>query len=151
MDASHSGLPVPRTEGKPNQGPYRHGHPHLLMTVPPDAADPKLLPHKLRGRPPKAQRSPTPISPATLELQRKFGADFRGARIAVGLTQAEVGQLIGSIHTTVSKVERGLLNLTIDVMQRLAVAVRCSLVLHLNPDGGPQSARLEPKAPPTNQ
>ena len=59
------------------------------------------------------------------------------------MTQAEVAKLIDASYQNVAAVEHGRRNLTIDIMRRLAVAVGCSLVLHLNPDGAPQSARLE--------
>lgn len=78
-----------------------------------------------------------------MELQRQFGADFRAAREASGLTQDQVARLIDASYQNVAAVEHGRRNLTIDVMRRLAVAVGCSLVLHLNPDGAPLSARLE--------
>ena len=55
----------------------------------------------------------------------------------------EVAKLIDASYQNVAAVEHGRRNLTIDIMRRLAVAVGCSLVLHLNPDGAPQSARLE--------
>lgn len=109
------------------------------MTVPPDAAPPPRT--RRKGRTPRSGEKID--SPATRELQRRFGADFRAARLAAGLTQAEVARLIDAPHQTVGQVEHGKRNLTIDVMRRLAVAVRCSLVLHLNPDGAPSSAHLE--------
>lgn len=115
------------------------------MTVPPsDAPPPRPKP---KGRPSKADKPPAPISPATRELQRKFGEDFKTARLAAGLTQAGVARLIDVSYQTVGLVENGKRNLTIDVMRRLAVAVGCSLVLHLNPDGAPLSARLEREPP----
>ena len=114
------------------------------MTIPPDDAKP---PPKLarKGRTP---RSGDKIdSPATRELQRQFGADFKAAREAAGMTQADVARLIDAPNTNVSQVENGKRNLTIDAMRRLAVAVECSLVLHLNPSGAPMSARLKREPP----
>lgn len=120
----------------------RRGQTSLLMTVPPDAVPP---------RPPRKGRTPRSgekiDSPATMELQRRFGADFKAARIAAGLTQADVARLIEAPDTNVSQVENGKRNLTIDAMRRLAVAVGCGLVLHLNPLGAPLSARLEREPP----
>ena len=113
------------------------------MTIPSDAAPP---------RPPRKGRTPRSgekriDSPALIELQRRFGADFKAARLAVGMTQAEVARLVDAPYQTIARVEHGRRNLTIDVMQRLAVAVRCSLVLRLNPDGDPLDARLQPTSP----
>ena len=109
------------------------------MTVPPSDVPPPKPPRK--GRTPRSGEKID--SPATRELQRQFGADFKAARIAAGLTQAEVARLIEAPDTNVSQVENGKRNLTIDAMRRLAVAVGCNLILHLNPNGAPQSARLE--------
>lgn len=113
------------------------------MLAPAGSDDTPIPARKPRGRPPKTKGSEEPISPATRDLQRKFGVDLREARVAAGLTQQEVAQVLGTSYQNVSKAELGRSNLTIDVMQRLAVAVRCSLVLHLNPDGAAQAVELK--------
>lgn len=115
----------------------------MLILAPTGPEDNPPPARKPRGRPPKIEGSEEPVSPATRELQRKFGVDLREARVAAGLPQQEVAQVLGTSYQNVSKAELGRSNLTIDVMQRLAVAVRCSLVLHLNPDGAAQAVELK--------
>ena len=53
-------------------------------------------------------------------LQRLFGANFKAARLALGLTQAEAAKLADIRIATISEVENGRVNLTIRQMQRLA-------------------------------
>ena len=113
---------------------------------PPPSKDGSATSSVRRGRPPGVKREDTP---ALILLQCKFGADLKAARTAADMSQTDVARVLGTGHSTISKIEAGSMNLTMAVMQRLAVAVQCSLVLHLNPDGAPASVRLERNPPKT--
>jgi len=69
------------------------------------------------------RRSTQGASPARLRFARKF----KQARQAAGLTQADVMNKAGVQRTTLSDIEQGKHNVTIDVMDRLANAVGCPL------------------------
>jgi len=69
------------------------------------------------------RRSTQGASPARLRFARKF----KHARQAAGLTQADVMSRAGVQRTTLSDIEQGKHNVTIDMMDRLANAVGCPL------------------------
>lgn len=109
------------------------------MPTPPESDEPPSR------KPRRAFPGPTP---ATVELLRRFGADFKAARLDAGLSQRQIAAAIDTVRQTVTKVEAGRLNLTVDVMQRLADAVGRELELVLTPRGTPLSARLRPGPKP---
>lgn len=65
------------------------------------------------------RRSVEGASPARL----RFAQKFKQARRAAGLTQADVMNRSGVQRTTLSDIEQGKHNVTIDMMDRLANAV----------------------------
>jgi transcriptional regulator with XRE-family HTH domain len=56
-------------------------------------------------------------------LRRVIGAKVRRLRSARGLTQEQLAELIDSDQPYVSEIEGGLVNLTADILQSLAVAL----------------------------
>ena len=56
-------------------------------------------------------------------LRRIIGANVRRLRTARGLTQERLAELIDSDQPYVSEIEGGLVNLTADILQSLAVAL----------------------------
>jgi transcriptional regulator with XRE-family HTH domain len=56
-------------------------------------------------------------------LRRIIGANVRRLRIARGLTQEQLAELIDSDQPYVSEIEGGLINLSADILQSLAVAL----------------------------
>ena len=71
------------------------------------------------------------------EHQVTFARNFKAARLAAGMTQQDVARVTGTKYQTVSKIERGILNLTLDTMDRMARAVGCELVVLLKPGSVP--------------
>lgn len=62
----------------------------------------------------------------------KFGELVRDRRKQLGLTQAELGELIGlSAHAEVSNIEHERRNLTEKSMRRIADALGCELIIKL--------------------
>ena len=61
---------------------------------------------------------------AERQLRRLFGKNVREARLRSEMTQAEVGAIIGNHQTYVAKIERGEQNVTLEVITRIAYAVR---------------------------
>jgi transcriptional regulator with XRE-family HTH domain len=56
-------------------------------------------------------------------LRRIIGANVRRLRTARGLTQEQLAELIDSDQPYVSEIEGGLVNLTADILQSLALAL----------------------------
>jgi transcriptional regulator with XRE-family HTH domain len=56
-------------------------------------------------------------------LRRVIGANVRRLRSQRGLTQEQLAELIDSDQPYVSEIEGGLINLTADILQSLAVAL----------------------------
>jgi transcriptional regulator with XRE-family HTH domain len=56
-------------------------------------------------------------------LRRVIGANVRRLRTARGLTQEQLAELIDSDQPYVSEIEGGLVNLTADILQSLALAL----------------------------
>jgi transcriptional regulator with XRE-family HTH domain len=56
-------------------------------------------------------------------LRRIIGANVRRLRSQRGLTQEQLAELIDSDQPYVSEIEGGLINLTADILQALAVAL----------------------------
>ncbi|MGH8444402.1 MAG: helix-turn-helix domain-containing protein [Solimonas sp.] len=64
--------------------------------------------------------------PAKIDLQANLARNVRAVRTAVGMTQEELAESSGLHQTYVSDVERGKRNVTLDVVARLAEALRVS-------------------------
>jgi transcriptional regulator with XRE-family HTH domain len=98
-----------------------------------------------------ANRS-SPLHEATIQanwLLQRLGRELRLARIAAGLTQRQVGALLGSSKAQVSRIEHGLVRtLAIATVARHASAVGLSLSARLYPGArrlldAPQLALLD--------
>lgn len=77
------------------------------------------------------------LSPAAL------GRTLRDARLERGLTQSDLAQRSGLTQTTVSSIERGLSNVSLDTLLRLVATLRLELVLRSRQSsrgGGPGDA-----------
>ena len=72
--------------------------------------------------------------PDSANLRALFGRHCKAARISSGLTQAQVGAVIGMARQTVAQIELGKANLTLETMARLASAVERDVVSLLTPD-----------------
>ena len=59
--------------------------------------------------------------------RRVFAKNFRKARLGRSLSQAEVSRQIGLDKSYISDIERCIANPTLNIMARLAAAVRCEL------------------------
>lgn len=68
-----------------------------------------------------------------LALQRRFGTNFKRARIDAGLTQSQVADLSKIPQTTISEIENGKNNLTLRQMHRIAVVVAHDVSVLLAP------------------
>jgi transcriptional regulator with XRE-family HTH domain len=73
------------------------------------------------------------FSPASAEVRKKFGEDLRKARETAGLTQGMVAQAAGRDRAYVSAVERGVHNVTVETMIKLARAVGRDVTVLLTP------------------
>jgi len=60
-------------------------------------------------------------------LRKKIGKAVSQARKARSLTQAKLSEKSGIDQSDISKIERGLTNLSIDTLERLASAMGCEL------------------------
>ena len=95
-------------------------------------------------RPPTTKDEPTP-EPAYEEalappaLQALFGERLRQARVAVGMTQAEMAERSGVNVQYVGRVELGQKNLTLGTMVKLAAVVGLSVSDMLRDPGTPRS------------
>lgn len=69
-----------------------------------------------------------------------FGQQIRSARIAAGLRQAELAEMVGTRQATISDLERGRLNVRLDLalnlMQYLGIEIRSAAT---DGDAGPIS------------
>jgi HTH-type transcriptional regulator / antitoxin HipB len=71
-------------------------------------------------------------------LRRRIGEQIRQARMAAGLSQRELGRLIGRSHQTIGRIERGEVpNLTVDSFSQVAVVLGLDVSLGLHPSGSP--------------
>ena len=62
------------------------------------------------------------------------------ARLAAGLTQAEVAARMGTSQSVVARLENARHMPTFDMVARYAAAVDCRIDIHLVPDNGGQDA-----------
>ncbi|MBO0952931.1 helix-turn-helix domain-containing protein [Fibrella forsythiae] len=63
------------------------------------------------------------------DIKRQVANLIREARKAKGLTQKELGDMIGVAESTFSRFEKGGQNLTLDTLQRISVALGVSLFI----------------------
>lgn len=76
--------------------------------------------------------------------RRVFARNFRKARVSRNMTQAEVSRLIGMDKSYISDIERCTANPTLNIMARLAAAVRVDLCELLRATGA--SSACDPNA-----
>jgi transcriptional regulator with XRE-family HTH domain len=69
-------------------------------------------------------------------LKQRLGEELRVARVAAGLSQAQLGRRAGVSQPLVSAVERGTRGASIEVASRLASGCGCELALRLFPGDG---------------
>jgi ribosome-binding protein aMBF1 (putative translation factor) len=73
------------------------------------------------------ERRRASVDREVIRAREVFAENLRRARLAKGLSQADLGQVARVEQINVSKVERGKGNLSLDLMVRLSAAVGCSL------------------------
>ena len=86
-----------------------------------------------------------PVQESTVErgkriarsLHHDIGEQVRQARVGAGLSQREVGRLIGTSHQTVARIERGGSPVTLDRLAILATVLGLKLSTGLFPAGSP--------------
>ena len=62
-----------------------------------------------------------------VSLQSKVGSAIRTRRIALGISQEKLGELVGLDRTYISGVERGVRNPTIDSLARISKGLKCKV------------------------
>jgi putative transcriptional regulator len=72
----------------------------------------------------------------------KFGPRLRQARVAAGLTQAELAERADVADATVSRIERGRLVPSVALAKRIAAALRVPLDELMSPNARPPKATL---------
>lgn len=70
---------------------------------------------------------------AHVELQAGFGASVRAARKILGLKQDELAAQSGITQAEISKIERGMTNVTLRTMSRLARVLQMDVKAVLEP------------------
>lgn len=78
-------------------------------------------------RRPKAPPEPAAGEDMSAELRQTFGANLRAAREAAGLSLQAVADKIGLGTAHISKIERGMINITFGSAAKLAQAVGSDL------------------------
>lgn len=126
MNVSHGGRGVPRLGG------LAFARCHLPMTrVPQDPIEQDV----------------------TAENRQRFARNFKAARMKAGLTQSDVADLIGRKGEAgqgyISKIERGVQNLTLDMMGMVAKAIGTTVqgLLSSSKNPKPAAVPVEPPAP----
>lgn len=67
--------------------------------------------------------------PEKEDVKQRVGSLIREARKAKGLTQKELGDMIGVAESTFSRFEKGGQNLTLDTLQRISDALGVRLLI----------------------
>jgi DNA-binding XRE family transcriptional regulator len=62
-----------------------------------------------------------------------FGLSVQESRKSKGMSQSELGELLGVQRSHISKIENGTYNLTLQTMRRLATALGLSIRFELTP------------------
>lgn len=65
----------------------------------------------------------------TLKARQRFASNVREQRLAQGLSQEDLADLCGLHRTYIGSVERGERNISIDNMERIALALEVKLEL----------------------
>lgn len=73
-------------------------------------------------------------------LRKLLGEKIKEIRINKGLSQRQLGSILRMGNSTISSVERGERNLTIDMLQRISDALEIDVVSLLKFDNGEQTA-----------
>lgn len=60
-------------------------------------------------------------------FQAKIGASVRARRVALGISQEKLGEIVGLDRTYISGVERGVRNPTIDTLARISKGLKCTM------------------------
>ena len=59
--------------------------------------------------------------------RRLFGAAIRDRRTTLGLSQEQLAERVGCHRNYMGRIERGEQNITLDMMVRVAKALRCAI------------------------
>jgi transcriptional regulator with XRE-family HTH domain len=70
-----------------------------------------------------------------MDIKRRFGSAVRARRLALGISQEELALRIGADQAYVSRVEAGAMNLTLETVQQLAVALETDAAVLFSADG----------------
>ena len=65
--------------------------------------------------------------PQNVSLRKKFAENLRKLRLAKGISQEALADLAGLHRTYIGSVERGERNISIDNIERLALALECDV------------------------
>ena len=63
------------------------------------------------------------------EWRKKIGEQVRQRRESLGMTQSALSQRTGLDRANISKIEGGRYNVSIDILSRIAVALKCEIKL----------------------
>lgn len=74
-------------------------------------------------RRPKPPPEPSDSEDMSAELRATFGANFKAARLAAGVSQEAVADSAGLGRAHISRIEAGSINITLETASKLAVAV----------------------------
>lgn len=73
-------------------------------------------------------------------LRKSLGERIKEIRIIKGLSQRQLGSILGMGNSTISAVERGERNLTIDMLQRISDALEIDVISLFEFDNGEHAA-----------
>jgi transcriptional regulator with XRE-family HTH domain len=86
----------------------------------------------------------TPVCPKLANVLERFGLRLREVRLKAGVSQEKLAELAGLHRTYVSSVERGLRNISLENIDRLAAALDVELA-DLMPKR--EAAKKDPQEP----
>lgn len=99
-------------------------HPWVKSAPPPKSSKPHRAANQTSSRPSRGQRAIGDIRTHPLYLQNLFATNVRLVRVARGLSQEELADRASLDRTYISSIERRLRNLSIQNIQRLALALQ---------------------------